>query len=465
MKLIKYAVGAGIIGYLATVYAVDHFDQNLSEQKEQNATLSHMNALSSKAFNVFAENGCEYCHTKNSEMPFYANLPIAKQLMERDVRNAQRQFNISGMLENMQQGKPISDVDLAKLESVLEDGSMPPKLYLTMHWRSDLSDNEKNTLLDWVRQQRAEQHANTGVTAEFKYAAVQPITTTFKVNQAKVKLGDELYHDTRLSSDNTVSCATCHDLNRGGVDRLNTSTGVGGAKGPINAPTVFNAVFNIHQFWDGRAFDLQAQAGGPPLNPKEMASTSWNQIITKLDKDPVLKAQFDALYKQGITEETITDAIAEFEKTLVTPNSRFDKYMRGDKSALNAEEIAGYKLFNKYKCQTCHAGEAMGGQTFEILGVKKDYFADRGTPLTDADKGRIGVTNDPNDLHRFKVPTLRNVAQTAPYFHDANAKTLDDAVNKMALYQVGVTLQPQETKEIVAYLKTLTGEYNGKLVQ
>lgn len=133
MKLIKYAVGAGIIGYLATVYAVDHFDQNLSEQKEQNATLSHMNALSSKAFNVFAENGCEYCHTKNSEMPFYANLPIAKQLMERDVRNAQRQFNISGMLENMQQGKPISDVDLAKLESVLEDGSMPPKLYLTMH--------------------------------------------------------------------------------------------------------------------------------------------------------------------------------------------------------------------------------------------------------------------------------------------------------------------------------------------
>lgn len=174
-----------------------------------------------------------------------------------------------------------------------------------------------------------------------------------------------------------------------------------------------------------------------------------------------MQAQFTALYPDGITAGNITDAIAEFEKTLTTPNSRFDQYLKGNANALTKEEQEGYALFKSNKCDTCHAGEAMGGQTFEVMGLKADYFADRGNPVK-VDNGRYNVTGDQLDMHRFKVPTLRNVALTAPYFHDASAQTLEQAVADMAKYQVGVTLSQSEVDKITAYLKTLTGEYNGK---
>ncbi|WP_163920243.1 cytochrome c peroxidase [Photobacterium sp. Alg240-V54] len=458
------AISAGLVGYLATVYAVDQGDKNLIQHNLSQANLTKADPLSKEAFQLFNEKGCQYCHTTDSKMPFYADMPVAKQLMEHDIKKAQRQFNITALMQQVQNNQPISEVELAKLESVLVDHAMPPKQYLLMHWRSDLSKENTETLLNWVKSERSKYYADPKVSAEFKYDAVQPISTTFAVDEAKVKLGEVLYHDTRLSGDNTISCASCHGLDTGGVDNLNTSTGINGAKGPINAPTVFNSVFNIHQFWDGRADDLQAQAGGPPLNPLEMGAVSWQQIIGKLDQDTALKAQFDAIYPKGITEHSITDAIAEFEKTLVTPNSRFDKFLKGDKTALTAEEQQGYALFKQNKCQTCHTGEAMGGLTFEVMGLKDDYFGDRSN-VSNVDNGRYNVTKDENDMHRFKVPTLRNVALTAPYFHDASALTLEQAVADMAQYQVGVKLTQDEVDKITAYLKTLTGEYNGKLLQ
>ncbi|KPA53178.1 cytochrome-c peroxidase [Photobacterium lucens] len=461
-SLIACAIGAGIVGYLATVYAVDQGDKTLHQQYLSQANLVKADPLSQQAFHIFNQNGCQYCHTKNSEMPFYADVPVAKQLMQRDIEHALRQFNITALMDQVQNNKPVSQVELAKLESVLNDHAMPPKQFLLMHWRSDLSQQETDTLLNWVKQERTKYYADPQVVSEFKYDAVQPISTTFKVDDAKVKLGEELYHDKRLSGNNTVACSTCHSLTTGGVDHLDTSTGINGAKGPINAPTVFNAVFNIHQFWDGRAKDLQEQAGGPPMNPKEMGAGSWQHIIDKLDKDSALKAQFDALYpKQGISEYSITNAIAEFEKTLVTPNSRFDKFLKGDKTALTQEEQEGYALFKANKCQTCHTGQSMGGLSYEVMGLKGDYFGNRGN-VTDVDNGRFNVTKDQNDMHRFKVPTLRNVALTAPYFHDASAKTLEQAVDDMALYQVGVKLSQSDINKITAYLKTLTGEYQGK---
>lgn len=288
-----------------------------------------------------------------------------------------------------------------------------------------------------------------------------PIYSLFALEPDKSALGFELFHDTRLSGDNTLSCASCHNLAGGGVDNEDTSIGVAGAIGPINAPTVFNAVYNSHQFWDGRAKDLQEQAAGPPLNPGEMASTSWEQIINKLSQDAPLKAQFLALYPEGITQHSITDAIAEFEKTLTTPNSPFDRYLKGDTEALTGQEKEGFSLFKAYKCSTCHSGEAMGGRGFEVLGLKGDYFADRGH-LTDVDKGRFNVTQNDLDMHRFKVPTLRNIELTAPYFHDARAKTLEEAVQLMGTYQSGVDLSESEVQKITAYLKTLTGELNGQ---
>nr|WP_275944056.1 cytochrome-c peroxidase [Azomonas macrocytogenes] len=429
-----------------------------------NANLQNVDDLSSKAFNIMNDNGCQYCHTRNSELPFYAGLPVAKQLMEHDVKLAQNHFSIAEVLANIQQRKPISEVALAKIESVMQDNLMPPNLYLTMHWGSRLSDEEKGLLLDWVKAERLKQHPAGVVSDKFKYDAVQPITTTFPVSATKVELGKKLFHDTRLSGDNTISCATCHPLNKGGVDREDTSIGIGGAKGPVNDPSVFNAVFNIHQFWDGRAANLQEQAGGPPLNPIEMGSTSWAQIIGKLEQDPELHAQFADIYPNGITADTITDAIAEFEKTLVTPNSRFDLYLKGDENALNAKEKEGYALFKENKCATCHVGEAMGGQSFEILGLKKDYFADRGN-IKEVDQGRFNATKDPHDIHRFKVPNLRNVALTEPYFHDATARTLEEAVDKMAVYEVGTQLSSDDIDKIAAFLRTLNGEYQGKIMQ
>ncbi|MGR5061738.1 cytochrome-c peroxidase [Photobacterium sp. DNB22_13_2] len=465
MRKLYYAVGVGLAGYLASVYVVDKSDQQLAASRYHQVSEQAVDPLSYAAFDVLNKNGCSYCHTSDSEMPFYGELPVAKQLMEADITRGMRHFNIEAMIAQVSAGERISEVDLAKLESVMEDNSMPPAMYLTMHWRSKLSQEETATLQDWVKQERLRHHEGQAkITEEFKYEVVQPIRTTFDVDMAKVELGDLLYHDTRLSGDNTVSCASCHGLETGGVDRLVSSVGVNGAIGPINAPTVFNSVFNTHQFWDGRAHDLQAQAGGPPLNPLEMASESWDQIIDKLVVDEEMNAAFAAIYTGGITEHSITDAIAEFEKTLVTPNSRFDQFLRGNHEALTDDEQEGYALFKQYKCSTCHVGEAMGGQSFEVMGLKKDYFADRGN-VTEVDNGRFNATGEANDMHRFKVPTLRNVALTAPYFHDGSVETLADAVGKMAYYQVGVTLSESEIGKITAYLETLNGEYNGEILQ
>jgi cytochrome c peroxidase len=281
------------------------------------------------------------------------------------------------------------------------------------------------------------------------------------VDEAKAALGFALFHDTRLSVDNTVSCATCHALETAGVDNHQYSDGVGGQVGGVNAPTVYNAVYNFVQFWDGRAKTLADQAAGPPLNPVEMASPSFDHIIAKLKADKAFARSFEKVYPDGITQANITDAIEEFERTLVTPDSRFDNWLRGDDSAITAEELEGYELFKTYDCATCHVGPNLGGQSYELMGLRKHYFADRGLELTVEDNGRFKETNEERDRHRFKVPGLRNIEHTWPYYHDGTRHTLDEAVADMALYQSGVELTDEETGKITSFLMTLTGEYNG----
>ena len=180
------------------------------------------------------------------------------------------------------------------------------------------------------------------------------------------------------------------------------------------------------------------------------------------DADKELTAEFTAVYPDGYSGENLTDAIAEFEKTLLTPNSRFDRYLKGDSTALTAQEIKGYELFKANDCATCHVGANLGGQSYELMGLKADYFGDRGLELTVEDNGRYKETKQERDRHRFKTPGLRNVALTAPYLHDGTAKTLDEAVDAMAKYEVGTTLSSADRDDIVAFLKTLTGEYQGK---
>lgn len=445
-----------IVAYFTTVYVIYAFDRKLHKDAEIRINFNQIDPLSKSAFDVLNKNGCQYCHTPNSALPFYANFPIAKQMMQKDIHNGLREFDMTDLIKNIEKNAVISEVDLAKLKSVLIQNSMPPANFLLMHWNSHLSTDEKQILLHWIKQEHKKRYPNSDVLDEFQDDAVQPISTVFPTDSRKVNLGEKLYHDTRLSGDNTLSCATCHDLKTGGVDRRDVSVGIHGQKGHINAPTVYNAVFNIKQFWDGRAADLIEQADGPPLNPIEMGSVSWDQIIAKLKTDPQLVSQFNQIYPDGMTAQNIKESIAEFEKTLTTPNSRFDQYLKGDKNALTAQEIDGYKLFKQYQCQTCHVGQSMGGQSFEVMGLKAHYFFDRGH-LTEEDNGRYNVTHNPLDMNRFKVPNLRNVELTPPYFHDAHAKTLEDAVRDMGKYQVGVNLTQEEVDKITAFLKTLNG--------
>lgn len=411
---------------------------------------------------IIVDGGCLDCHTASPELPFYASFPVAGDLVKKDAADGYRAFDIEPMYEAVKSGEKVSEVDLAKVEKVIADGTMPPAKYFMAHWGAYINAKEKDIALDWIKECRAKFYPNKLAAAEFVNETVRPVEDAVKVNPEKVALGEMLYHDTRLSVDNTVSCASCHGLNTGGVDNKQYSEGVNGLKGGVNAPTVFNAHYNFVQFWDGRAATLAAQAAGPPLNPVEMASTSFDEICGKLKADADFDKAFTAVYPEGITEQTITDAIQEFERTLLTPNSAFDKYLKGNKAALSAEEVAGYELFKKYDCATCHVGENLGGQSYELMGLTADYFGDRGTELTTEDNGRNKETKLARDKHRFKVPGLRNVALTAPYFHDGTQATLAEAVAAMAKYEVGVELGEGEVAKIVAFLKSLTGEYKGK---
>lgn len=413
---------------------------------------------------IIESSGCMACHSADPKLPFYAEFPVAGKLVKEDVRLGYRSFDMTPMVEALKKGEKINEVDLAKVEKVIADGTMPLAKYYLVHWGSSLTDTETQMALAWVKSQRETFYPNPLADKQWTNEAIRPVQDSVPVDMRKVILGNLLFHDVRLSADNTVSCSSCHGLNTGGVDNKPFSEGVGGQHGGVNAPTVFNALYNFVQFWDGRAATLADQAAGPPLNPVEMACKSFDEICDKLKADAAFSKAFTEVYPDGINEANITNAIQEFEKTLLTPNSRFDKYLKGDMAALTTEELAGYDLFKKYNCATCHVGENMGGQSYELMGIKQDYFADRGTELTVEDNGRFKETKNERDRHRFKVPGLRNVALTAPYFHDATQATLEDAVRAMGKYEVGVDLSQQEVKQIVAFLQTLTGEYQGKLL-
>lgn len=408
---------------------------------------------------ILMNNGCLDCHSPNAPVPFYGNLPIAKELVHEDIRNGTRYIDLEKVCRELEQGTKVAEVDLAKIEQSMINESMPVMKYTAMHWGTSFNQKEKSILSQWIRAVRGEHYAVGLAADEFAHEPVQPLMDSLPVDPAKVALGFKLYHDVRISANNTVSCATCHPLDNAGVDGLTTSTGIYDQKGFINAPTVYNAALNtVGQFWDGRAKDLQEQAGGPPLDMLEMGS-NWEEITGKLKADKEMVTEFAALYPEGITEKTITDAIAEFEKTLLTPDCAFDRYLKGDKTALTAAEIQGYELFKTHNCATCHVGVNLGGQSYEYMGIVADYFKDRGTPLHDnKDYGHFNHTQDSTDFQRFKTPTLRNVELTAPYLHDGSALTLEDATKAMFKYQTGKAVTDDEITLIVDFMKTLTGE-------
>jgi len=281
---------------------------------------------------------------------------------------------------------------------------------------------------------------------------IQPIQAAVVKDPARVELGRKLFFDPRLSRSGFISCNSCHNLSLGGSDNLRTSVGHHWQKGPINSPTVLNSSMNVAQFWDGRARDLKDQAGGPISNPGEMAS-SHQLAVDVLKSIPGYVTEFTAAFgTPGIDIDRVTTAIAAFEETLVTPASRFDRWLGGDDAALTSQELRGYELFKNSGCVACHHGAAVGGTTFQKMGLVEAYRTDN------AAIGRAAVTGDDADRFSFKVPTLRNVELTYPYFHDGAAETLESAVEIMGRVQLGRQYSDQEVADIVAFLKTLTGK-------
>ncbi|MNM59741.1 Cytochrome c551 peroxidase precursor [compost metagenome] len=276
----------------------------------------------------------------------------------------------------------------------------------------------------------------------------------------RVELGRSLFNDPRLSSNASLSCASCHRLDQGGADGQVRSLGVDGKPLPVNTPSVFNASLNFRQFWDGRAQTLEEQAHLVVQSPSEMGS-DWAVVVQRIGADPSYRARFAKAYGKAVDEHTIQDALATYQRTLLTPGSRFDRYLQGDTEILSKEEKHGYQRFQEYGCIACHQGVNIGGNMLQKFGVLGDYFNDRGNPTT-ADQGRFNVTGDEEDRHVFKVPSLRNVAVTAPYFHDGSAPTLEAAVDVMFRYQLGRTASAEDRALIIEFLKTLTGEWEGK---
>jgi cytochrome c peroxidase len=283
-------------------------------------------------------------------------------------------------------------------------------------------------------------------------AMIQPIEPATVTNRAMVDLGAKLFFDPRLSKSGFISCNSCHNLSLGGSDNLTTSIGDRWQQGPINAPTVLNSSMNLAQFWDGRARDLKEQAGGPIQNPREMAFTH-ELAVGVIASIPQYVDEFARVFKsREVTIDRLTTAIAAFEDTLVTPNARFDRWLKGDRAALTADEFDGHRLFMHSGCTACHNGPAVGGRSFQKMGVVEPYRTNNPA------EGRVAVTGRDADRFNFKVPTLRNVELTYPYFHDGAAPTLADAVNTMARVQLGKQFTEAENAKVVAFLKSLTGD-------
>lgn len=409
---------------------------------------------------ILEEGGCMSCHQKGAPKPFYAEFPIVGKVVMEDIVEGYRAYDIEPLVKALAEGTTPNPVDVAKVEKVIADGTMPAAKYYLVHWGSQSTKAKAQIVEEWAKGFRAEYYAD-GLEGERAGEPIRPIAEAKNIDAAKAELGFKLFHDTRLSVDNTISCASCHDLSTGGVDNHRYSHGVEDQLGGVNAPTVYNSAYNFVQFWDGRAKTLAEQAAGPPLNPVEMASESFDEIIAKLQADEEFTTAFVAVYPDGINEANLTNAIEEFERTLNTPNSRFDKWLRGDNEAITAQELEGYELFKKYSCATCHVGENLGGQSYELMGLRRHYFEARGEELTEEDNGRFKQTKEERDRHRFKVPGLRNIELTWPYYHDGTRETLEEAVADMARYQSDVDITEEETASIVAFLRTLTGEYKG----
>jgi len=284
---------------------------------------------------------------------------------------------------------------------------------------------------------------------------IEPIPLTVEFDKDKAAIGKKLFFDTRLSADNTISCVSCHNIGDWGAENSSTSKGIKNQLGDRNSPTVFNSVLNFKQYWDGRADDLSHQAQDPVINPIEMGMASWDDVVNRLKEDDYYNDEFTRVYENAVSKEAIVDAIAEYEKTLITPNSPFDRFLRGEATAITPTQIKGYQLFKSYGCVSCHQGANVGGNMFQKFGVLKDISLEKGS--LGEDLGRYRVTRNEWDKRVFKVPSLRLVTKTAPYFHNGSVKTIQEAVDIMIQFQLGRDVPKSDRDAIISFLGSLVG--------
>lgn len=297
------------------------------------------------------------------------------------------------------------------------------------------------------------------VTAGRAVEPITPIPSTVSLDARRVALGERLFGDTRLSGDNKHSCAACHPLDKGGMDARPRAIATDGAARLRNVPTIYNVGYNFAFNWDGATTTLEEHAARLLTNPAVMNS-KWPELLAKLRADAQYPALFESAFADGLTQNNVLNALATFQRSLNTPNAPLDRYLRGERDALDAQQLRGYRLFKSYGCIACHQGRNAGGNLFQKFGVFQEpggSSAASGQP----DVGRFRVTKVERDRGVFRVPSLRNVALTAPYFHDGRAPTLELAVETMARVQLGRELAAADIGAIVSFLHTLTGEYRG----
>lgn len=455
--LSKYVIGAGAIGAILGGGALGMM--HLAASMTTQATPPAGSAEAKELAQTTLQYKCAACHGSSTDT-FNPLLNIlALGMLQRDVEAGQRGFNLTPDARVRS-----AAVDLLKMDQVLSRRHMPPLAYRIMHPGSGLTEQDVSVLRNLYSKEAAD---------ATRYGHILPAAAAASPQEsAKIQLGKLLYNDPRLSTTDAVSCASCHDLTKGGTDNLPKSEGVPGADGKpqlggVNAPTVYNAESNIRQFWDGRAADLKEQAGGPPLNPVEMGYAhpeDWNKIASKLAQSSELRVLFAAAFgDKGITADTITEAIAAYEKTLRTPDSAFDLYQKGDKTAMNEEATAGKAAFEQQGCATCHSGPTLGGQSFEYINTYAD-LRPLATPssYTEGAYGLADFTKKEAHKDMFRVPLLRNIALTAPYFHTGTVNKLEDAVRIMIKTQGKEPVTDDSVNNITAFLKAQTGKLNGK---
>jgi cytochrome c peroxidase len=366
---------------------------------------------------------CADCHDPQAARPFYGRWPRARDVMESDVARGLAAFD----LDHAFAGGPrdaAPEVTLARLEHVVRQAEMPPTRYVALHWHTALSRADREALLAWIHATRARYYAPPALPKDLRDGPLYPLRAPADLDAAKVAIGRALFHDPRLSGSGQVACASCHDL---------AHAGTVGRRGGLDTPTIFNAGLQARQTWDGDVPDLRTQCVAAVESPVEMGAR-WDDVLLRLRRDKPLARAVAATYPGGLTREAVADALATFTRSLATPDARFDHFLLGQDAALDASEKAGFHTFVTAGCATCHVGQALGGQSVE---ERPD-----GTPV--------------------KVPMLRNVAATAPYFHDGRTAHLRPAVAAMGAARLGRPLTDGEVDQVTAFLRSLTGTYGGR---